>query len=117
MIFIAFMLSMLPFHIFFNVNLSIITIAFISSLLSALLLTGHTVVESPQLYIIAISQSSFLVLGALVAQVSNNLSLSALNDWVHFNMHLLVSGALDHSIMIFSSFCCLLVLLCFLNYF
>lgn len=76
MILIVFMLFLLPFYLFFNVNSSIIIIAFISSLLSAFLLSNYTAAERPQLYIIAMSQSCFLVLGALVAQVSNSLSLS-----------------------------------------
>lgn len=109
------MLSLLPFHTFFNVNLSIIIIAFIPSLLSAFLLSSYTAVERPQLYIIAISQSSFLVLGALVVQLSDSLSLSALDHWLKSNMHLLVSGAVDHNVMTVSNFFCLIVLLCFLN--
>lgn len=116
MILVVFMLSLLPLYTFFNVNLSIIIVAFISILLGAFLLSNYTAVERPQLYIIAMSQSSFLVLGALVAQVSNNLSLSVLDNWFMLNVHLFVSGALDYNVIIFSTFFCLIVLLCFLNY-
>lgn len=113
-VFIASVLSLLPFHLFFNVNSRIVTISFISSLLSTLLLSKYTAVERPQLYIIAINQSSLLVLGALVAQVSNDLSISALQNLFKSNLLLLLSGDLTYSTLICSTLFCLL--LCSLNY-